>query len=78
MRAFALGSIHSLVTKWSKGVWNKRIFKTKTSRSCRNGRDEPKETGQEHSIRHSRCALHRNVGHPFCHVVGKVEGFPNG
>ena len=50
----------------------------KTSRSWWNGRDEPKETGQEHSIRHSRCALHENFGHSLGHAVGKVEGLPNG
>ena len=33
---------------------------------------------QEHSIWHSRCAMHGNVGHSLCHVVGKVEGLPNG
>ena len=70
MRAFSLGFVYSLVTKWNKGVWNERVVKTKTSRICRNRRDVPKETGQKHSIRHSRCALHGNVGHPLCHVVG--------
>ena len=34
--------------------------------------------GQEHSIRHSRCAMHGNVGHSLSHVVGKIEGLPNG
>ena len=77
MLAFSLGSIDSLVTKWNKGVWSERVVETETSRSCLNGRDEPKEAGQEHSVRHSRCALHGNVGHPFCHVVGKVEGLPS-
>ena len=79
MRAFAaLGPIHSIITKWSECVWDKRIVKTETSRSYRNGRDKPKETGQEHFIRHSHCALHGNVCHPLCHVVGEVEGLPNG
>lgn len=38
----------------------------------------PIETGQEHSIWHSRCALHGNVNHSFGHVVCQVERFPNG
>jgi hypothetical protein len=37
----------------------------------------PKETSQEHSIWHSGCAFHGNVGHPFGHVVGQVEGLPS-
>ena len=31
-----------------------------------------------HSIWHSGCSLHGNIGHPFGHVVGQVEGLPNG
>ena len=59
-------------------MWNERVVKAKTVRSWWNGRDEPKETGQEHSIRHSRCAMHGNVDHSLGHVVGKVEGLHNG
>ena len=78
MRAFPLGFGDSLITKWNECVWNERVFQAKASWGRRNWRDVPKETCQEHSIGHSRCALHGNVGHPFGHVVGQVEGLPNG
>jgi hypothetical protein len=37
MWAFSLGFVHSLITKWDKGVRNKRVVKTKTVRSWWNG-----------------------------------------
>ena len=35
------------------------------------------ETGQEHPIWHSRCALHGDVRHSLCHIIGKIEGLPS-
>ena len=78
MSTLSLGSIHSLITKRDKGMWNERVVKLKTVKSWRNGCNEPKEMGQEHSIRHSRCAIHGNVGHSLGHVVSKIERLPSG
>ena len=78
MRTFSLGFVNSPITQWDKSVRNERVVQVKNSRNWWNRRDEPKETGHEHYIRHSRCALHGNFGHSLGHVVGKVEGLPNG
>ena len=73
MRSFPFGLRDPIVTQRHKDVWDKRVVGTKSSSIGRNLSKGPKKTGEKHSKRKSRHAMHGYVGHSFSNVVSQVE-----